>query len=80
VVVVAHEDVAESAATSDAEYRRRYAKLTGESLPEPPPLPPLPDEVLRTPVSLEAMLERVGVESPVEIVPPQRAQRTQRKP
>lgn len=49
------------AATSDAEYRRRHDELTGEQLSEPPLLPSLPEELLRTPATLETMLERVGV-------------------
>jgi hypothetical protein len=30
-------------------------------LPEPPPLPPLPESVMGEPVDLEVLLERVGV-------------------
>jgi tetratricopeptide (TPR) repeat protein len=45
-----------------AEYRRRYAGLTGATLPEPPPLPPLPEHLLGQPIDLVALFERVGVE------------------
>jgi class 3 adenylate cyclase/predicted ATPase len=50
------------AGTFDVEYRQRYTELTGETLPDPPALPPMPEEVMKTPVNLDALLKRVGVE------------------
>jgi hypothetical protein len=49
--------------TPDVEYRKRYAELTGETLPETEPLPPLPEHLLGEPIDLEALFERVGVRS-----------------
>jgi tetratricopeptide (TPR) repeat protein len=43
----------------NAEYRRRYGELTGEGLPDPLPLPDLPDLVTRDPVDLAALLAEV---------------------
>ncbi len=51
--------------TPKAEYRERYRQLTGEDLPAPPALPPLPDLVARHPVelsSLEAALHHLLAE------------------
>jgi predicted ATPase/class 3 adenylate cyclase len=41
------------------EYRRAYERLTDETLPEPPPLPPLPDVVVRQHAELDELRERV---------------------
>lgn len=48
--------------TPNIEYRDRYFELTGETLPEPPPLPPLPESVMGDPVDLKVLLKRVGVD------------------
>jgi class 3 adenylate cyclase/predicted ATPase len=50
--------------TADVEYRTRYQALTGERLPPPPALPPVPEAVLQTTVDLNSLLRRVGVEWP----------------
>jgi DNA-binding SARP family transcriptional activator/Tfp pilus assembly protein PilF len=47
------------AQTPSAEYRHRYQELSGERLPDPPPLPELPDIVTRNPVDLVALLAQV---------------------
>jgi len=47
----------------DAGHSDSYTELTGETLAPPPPLPPLPESVLQTPVDLKDLLRRVGVES-----------------
>jgi len=47
------------ARTPNVAYRQRYETLTGQPLPDPPPLPELPDIVTRTPVDLEALLAQV---------------------
>ncbi|MEJ2711034.1 MAG: tetratricopeptide repeat protein [Anaerolineales bacterium] len=41
------------------EYRQRYQDLTGESLPDPPPLPDLPEVVPDEDLDLKSLLERV---------------------
>ncbi|MBN2149404.1 MAG: tetratricopeptide repeat protein [Anaerolineales bacterium] len=43
----------------DVDFHRRYQRLTGETLPDPPPLPPLPEVVTRTPIDLEKLLTQV---------------------
>ena len=48
-----------AARTPNHEYRRRYAELTGEPLPAPSPLPPLPALVAEVPVDIEALLAQV---------------------
>ena len=45
--------------TPNIEYRYRYKDLTGEDLPEPPALPPVPEAVLEGLRPLTALLERV---------------------
>ncbi|MCB9136608.1 MAG: tetratricopeptide repeat protein [Anaerolineales bacterium] len=45
--------------TPSSEFRARYEELTGDHLPDPPPLPPLPDIVTRKPVHLETLLEQI---------------------
>jgi hypothetical protein len=42
--------------------RRRYQSLTGEDLPPPPPLATLPESLMGTPVPLDDLLLRAGVE------------------
>jgi adenylate cyclase len=42
-----------------AKHRQRYAELTGLALPEPPPLPPLPEHIVETDMSLAALLARI---------------------
>lgn len=42
-----------------AEYRSRYTELTGSALPDPPPLPPLPDSVPVPPSSPDGLLQAV---------------------
>ena len=49
------------AQTPSAEYRQRYEELTGERLPDPPPLPPLPEAVTRRPADLGALLAQVDL-------------------
>lgn len=45
--------------TPNAEYRNRYADLTGEDLPEPPALPPLPEAVTEGLPHLTTLLDAV---------------------
>lgn len=45
--------------TPSSEFRENYQHLTGERLPDPPPLPPLPDIVTRKPIHLETLLEQI---------------------
>ncbi|NUM46969.1 MAG: tetratricopeptide repeat protein [Anaerolineales bacterium] len=45
--------------TPSSEFRSRYEELTGAPLPEPPPLPPLPDIVTRKPIHLDTLLEQI---------------------
>lgn len=45
--------------TPSSEFRQRYWELTGESLADPLPLPPLPDIVARKPLNLESLLEQI---------------------
>jgi tetratricopeptide (TPR) repeat protein len=47
------------AQTPNAEYRNRYRDLTGEDLPEPPALPPLPESVTEGLPHLTALLDAV---------------------
>ena len=47
--------------TFRAEYRERYRALTGNTLPDPPALPPLPDSVAPIPISLEELITRLGI-------------------
>jgi tetratricopeptide (TPR) repeat protein len=47
--------------TPNVEYRQRYAALTGELLPEPPPLPALPGALMGVPVDLATLLDRTVV-------------------
>jgi DNA-binding SARP family transcriptional activator/Tfp pilus assembly protein PilF len=49
------------------EYRQRYQDLTGESLPDPPPLPDLPEVVPDEELDLKSLLE--GVEKILEDLP-----------
>jgi tetratricopeptide (TPR) repeat protein len=49
------------AAAPKAEYRARYAALTGEDLPPPPPLPALPPQFAAPPDDLPKLFARVGV-------------------
>jgi len=44
------------AQTPNIKYKQRYEELTGEQLPDPLPLPPLPEIVTREPADLEALL------------------------
>lgn len=44
------------------EYRERYFEVTGTLLPEPSPLPPLPESVIGEPEDLKVLLARVGLE------------------
>jgi len=44
------------AQTPNVEYRNRYQDLTGETLPEPPPLPPLPESVIEGLPQLSVLL------------------------
>jgi tetratricopeptide (TPR) repeat protein len=46
------------ARTPNSEYRWRYTQLAGESLSDPPPLPPLPDIATRGAASLDELLAR----------------------
>ncbi len=46
-------------ATPNIEFKRRGEKLTGTRLPDPPPLPPLPEVVTRAPIDLEETLAQV---------------------
>jgi tetratricopeptide (TPR) repeat protein len=41
------------------EYRQRYQRLTGEALPDPPPLPDLPQGIVDGPPDLKSLLPRV---------------------
>ncbi len=45
--------------TPSNEYRSRYQELTGEPLPDPPPLPPLPDIVAQKPIHLSNLLAQL---------------------
>jgi len=45
--------------TPSSEFRSRYQELTGEHLPDPPPLPPLPEIVTRKPINLNTLLEQI---------------------
>ena len=45
--------------TPSAEFRERYHELAGEHLPDPPPLPPLPDIVTRKSVNLDALIDQI---------------------
>ncbi len=45
--------------TPNVEYRYRYKDLTGLDLPEPPPLPPVPEAILEGLPSLKTLLTRV---------------------
>ncbi|HNB50437.1 MAG TPA: tetratricopeptide repeat protein [Anaerolineales bacterium] len=45
--------------TPSSEFRSRYEELTGDHLPDPPPLPPLPDIVTRKPINLALLLEQI---------------------
>jgi class 3 adenylate cyclase/tetratricopeptide (TPR) repeat protein len=47
------------AQTPNVEYKQRYEELTGECLPDPPPLPPLPDIVTQHPPDREVLLAQV---------------------
>jgi len=46
--------------TPNYEYRQRYLELTGELLPDPVPLPPLPEIVTRRPVHLQTLLHQLN--------------------
>lgn len=48
------------AVTPFIEYRRNYEELTGLRLPEPPPLPNLPDLVQDQPVDWPSLLDQVN--------------------
>jgi outer membrane protein TolC len=57
--------------TPHREYRRRYAELTGETLPPPPSLAEVPDLVLRHRVDIAAaltLIEQIAAE--LEAAPP----------
>ena len=45
--------------TPNNEFRENYQELTGEQLPDPPPLPPLPEIVTRKPIYLENLLVQI---------------------
>ncbi|GAB4581020.1 MAG: adenylate/guanylate cyclase domain-containing protein [Anaerolineales bacterium] len=45
--------------TPSSEFRERYAELAEDTLPDPPPLPPLPDIVTRKPINLDLLLEQI---------------------
>jgi class 3 adenylate cyclase/tetratricopeptide (TPR) repeat protein len=45
--------------THKVEYRNIYEKLTSERLPDPPPLPPLPESIGHERIDLEELLARV---------------------
>jgi len=47
------------AETPNVVYRQRCQELVGERLPDPPPLPPLPEIVTQHPPDLEALLAQV---------------------
>jgi tetratricopeptide (TPR) repeat protein len=47
--------------TPTVEVYRRYQTLTGETLPAPPPLPPLPESILHKMPDLDALLEPITV-------------------
>ncbi|MCB8990604.1 MAG: tetratricopeptide repeat protein [Ardenticatenaceae bacterium] len=49
------------ARTPSNEYRDNYRALTGEELPEPPPLPPLPTAVTRKPVNMAAVFTKIDL-------------------
>lgn len=49
------------AQTPNIDFRERYGQLTGQELPEPPDLPPLPSAVTASPVNLPELLPKVGV-------------------
>ncbi|MCA9972438.1 MAG: tetratricopeptide repeat protein [Anaerolineales bacterium] len=49
------------AATPSQEYRHNHARLTGDTLPAPPPLPPLPEAVTRHAVSVEALMVQIAL-------------------
>jgi class 3 adenylate cyclase/tetratricopeptide (TPR) repeat protein len=45
--------------TPNIEYRQRYQELTGKTLPDPPPLPALPEVVPGNAIDLAALLAKV---------------------
>jgi hypothetical protein len=45
--------------TPNVKYKRRYERLTGETLPPPPELPPLPQVVTAFAVTTEALQKQV---------------------
>ncbi|CAG0934347.1 Transcriptional regulatory protein MoaR1 [Thermoflexales bacterium] len=47
------------ARSSHRDYRERYAELTGEQLPPPPPLPDLPAFITQQPLDFEGLLAKV---------------------
>jgi len=47
--------------TPSREYRGNYRALTGEELPDPPPLPPLPTTVTRKPVNMSALFTKIDL-------------------
>ena len=49
--------------TPHIEYRRRYEKLTGELLVEPPPLPLVAEGVASDPVDIDTVIEQAEVVS-----------------
>jgi len=44
--------------SSEIEFKRRYQALTGETLPDPPPLPPLPEIVTRQQFDIEQLIRQ----------------------
>ena len=46
------------------EYRQRYQKMTGETLPDPPPLRPLPEVVPSDSINLQALFEKMQALNP----------------
>ena len=42
----------------EVEFKRRYEELTGETLPNPPPLPPLPEIVTRQTFDIEQLIRQ----------------------
>jgi hypothetical protein len=41
------------------QYKRRYERLTGETLPDPSPLPPLPAIIADANIALDRLLEKI---------------------